>query len=157
MCVRVSVWVWLPDWAEVAVRYVCIWFPFALQSSCRAIPFSNHTSIAATHTHTQTHTHKVWWANSSHPYRDRVDFSHAVANIWQTHVHQNAPSQAQLRRAKAPGRRLSQRQRQRLSSRLRLVFGALRVYLGDATLCVSTPFGHCLLAALAARLPASFV
>lgn len=34
---------------------------------------------------------------------------------------------------------------------------ALRVYLGDAPLCVSTPSGHCLLAALAACLPASFV
>lgn len=71
-----------------------------------------------------------------------------MANIWQTHVHQNAPSQGQLRRAKAPGRR------HRLSSRLRLrlVLGALRVYLGDAPLCVSTPSGHCLLAALAAFL-----
>lgn len=34
------------------------------------------------------------------------------------------------------------------------MLGALRVYLGDAPLCVSTPSGHCLLAALAAFLPA---
>lgn len=32
------------------------------------------------------------------------------------------------------------------------MLGALRVYLGDAPLCVSTPSGHCLLAALAACL-----
>lgn len=34
------------------------------------------------------------------------------------------------------------------------MLGALRVYLGDAPLCVSTPSGHCLLAALAACLTA---